>query len=65
MSRRHAALAAILVVLVATPRTAPSHTGGTTGFAAIRIEDSTIRYRMTLWPDALPSAVGDEVRHRP
>ena len=49
-----------LLVLTATPTGA--HTGGSTGYAAITIEDTGVRYQVTLWPASLPAGMGEEVR---
>jgi hypothetical protein len=38
-----------------------AHTGGSIGYAAIAIDGGSIRYRLTLWPSALPPAVADEL----
>jgi hydrogenase/urease accessory protein HupE len=53
-------LAALAVVLSgASPGFA--HTGGSTGYAAIAVDGKTVRYSLTLWPAALPAAIGEEL----
>src|SRR5256886_13247510 len=55
-------------VLVAAAVVSPvfAHTGGSNGYASIAIDrDSvrySVRYSLTLWPAALPPAIGDELR---
>jgi hypothetical protein len=44
-----------LIALVAAAGAAAAHTGGTTGYASIAVEGSTVRYSLTLWPDAVPA----------
>jgi HupE/UreJ protein len=61
MTRGRPLLAGLaLLVLTATPTGA--HTGGSTGYATITIEDARVRYQVTLWPAALPATVGEQIR---
>jgi HupE / UreJ protein len=56
-------LALVLCVLAGAPASpARAHEGGTNGYAVITIEEARVRYRLTLWPAALPAAVGEEMR---
>jgi hypothetical protein len=61
---RGAAMAGGLVLLAALAVTtsARSHTGGSTGYAALAIDDATIRYTLTLWPTTLPAAIRDDMQ---
>lgn len=65
MRSSRARAAWLVVTLVALPAVASPHTGGTTGFASIRVDGATIRYSMTLWPAALPPGIADDLRQRP
>jgi HupE / UreJ protein len=57
-------LALVLCVLVGAPTPpARAHEGGSNGYAVITIEETRVRYRLTLWPAALPTAVAEEI-HR-
>jgi hypothetical protein len=49
-----------LVILAAAQ--VDAHTGGSTGYATIAIEDARVRYQVTLWPAALPPAAGEQIR---
>jgi hypothetical protein len=61
MTRGHPLLAGLgLVILAAAP--AAAHSGGSTGYATIAIEDARVRYQVTLWPAALPPAAGEQIR---
>jgi hypothetical protein len=51
-----------LVVVVAAAGHALGHTGGSSGYAAISAERSSVHYRLTLWPAALPAEVGEVLR---
>jgi hypothetical protein len=56
-------LALVLCVLAGAPTPpARAHEGGSNGYAVITIEETRVRYRLTLWPAALPTAVGEEIR---
>jgi hypothetical protein len=56
-------LALVLCALAsATAAPACAHEGGSNGYAVITIEETRVRYRLTLWPAALPVAVGEEIR---
>lgn len=48
--------------LAACASIAAAHTGGSTGYAAVLVSGSTVRYSLTLSPAALPPELGDEVR---
>jgi len=50
---------ALLVTLAAGP--APAHPGGSNGYAVVTIEGPRVRYSLTLWPTALPPAVGAQI----
>jgi HupE / UreJ protein len=54
------ALAYVLAGATATP--VQAHEGGSNGYAVITIEETRVRYRLTLWPAALPATVGEEIR---
>jgi hypothetical protein len=56
------ALACIGGVVVGAPDPARAHVGGSTGYAAIQISGSTVRYRLTLAPALLPVAVALDLR---
>ena len=51
-------------VLVAAAVVSPvfAHTGGSNGYASVAIDRDSVRYSLTLWPAALPPAIGDELR---
>jgi hypothetical protein len=48
-------------LLAAGLEMAAAHTGGSTGYATIAIEGARVRYQLTLWPAALPPAVGEQI----
>jgi hypothetical protein len=50
-----------LTILAAVVEPAAAHTGGSTGYATIAIEGRRVRYQLTLWPAALPPAVGEQI----
>jgi hypothetical protein len=54
--------AIVLVVMVAAAGHALGHTGGSNGYAAISVERSSVHYRLTLWPAALPPEVAELLR---
>jgi HupE / UreJ protein len=56
------ALVAALALAAASGSPALSHTGGSTGHAAIALDRESIRYSLTLWPAALPPAVAEELQ---
>jgi len=63
VTRRRALLASLVVaVAIAAGSRAEPHTGGSTGYSAIAIERTSVRYSLTLWPAAMPPAIADEVR---
>jgi hypothetical protein len=51
------ALAAVAIAAVAS-----AHTGGSTGYASISVDGASVRYTLTLWPDALAAAVAGDLR---
>jgi hypothetical protein len=53
------ATAGCLVLVAAMMAGAPvlSHTGGSTGYAALAIEGATLRYTLTLWPATLAAPI--------
>ena len=53
---------ALLVAALAAAVPAGAHSGGSTGYAAVTIADSAMRYQLTLWPPALPPEVGEQIR---
>ena len=63
---RTAALAALVALgaLAASGAAAPAgaHTGGTTGYAAVTVHRSTVRYSLVLPVAALPSAMAEDLR---
>ena len=58
------AVRALLLLAAALAGAVPAgaHTGGSTGYAAVTITDSAVRYQLTLWPAALPPEVGEQIR---
>ena len=62
--RARAAVASLAIYcLTADLPAAFAHTGGSTGYAAIIISGTTVRYSLTLSPSALPAAVAEELAH--
>ena len=62
--RARAAVASLAIYwLTAGLPPALGHTGGSTGYASIIISGNTIRYTLTLFPSALPTAVAEELAH--
>src|SRR6266516_2424937 len=62
--RARAAVASLAIYwLIAGLPPALGHTGGSTGYASIIISGNTIRYTLTLFPSALPTAVAEELAH--
>jgi HupE / UreJ protein len=62
MTRRR--FAAMMVGLVFTMVVDPvgAHTGGSTGYAVITVAGGQVRYRLTLWPAALPPSVAEPLQ---
>ena len=54
--------AIVLVVMLSAAGHALGHTGGSNGYAAISVERSSVHYRLTLWPAALPPEVAELLR---
>jgi hydrogenase/urease accessory protein HupE len=54
--------AVVLVALVNIVGAAFAHTGGSTGYASLTVSATTVRYSLTLSPDALPAAVVEELQ---
>lgn len=57
---RNALLGTLAFLAVASP--AGAHTGGSTGYASLSIDGAQVRYRLTLWPGALPTDVSERLR---
>jgi hydrogenase/urease accessory protein HupE len=51
-----------LLCLVTAAASAVAHTGGSTGYASLIVQDTTVRYSLTLSSDALPAAVLEDLR---
>ena len=63
MSARPAVVGAVALLLaVGAVGDSAAHTGGSTGYATLTVERATIRYTLTLWPAALPAAIGEAIR---
>jgi hypothetical protein len=60
--RAAAAACAALVVAVGGELTAVAHTGGSTGYASVTVDRSTVRYVLTLPTAALPSGMAEDLR---
>ena len=60
--RRALTAGLVLAAAAATASPAFSHTGGSTGFAAIVIGRNRIRYSLMLWPATMPPAVAEDLR---
>jgi hydrogenase/urease accessory protein HupE len=58
--RRAPALLWLGIVLLGAS-TAPAHTGGSTGYAAITVSGNALRYRLTLSPAAAPPGLAEEL----
>jgi len=58
-ARRLAGLALVAGAMVSPVL---AHTGGSTGYAVVGIDRESVHYSLTLWPAALPPALGDELR---
>jgi hypothetical protein len=54
-------LMALAALTLATPAGTAAHEGGSNGYAAIAVAHDRVRYSLTLWPTALPPAIGDEI----
>jgi hypothetical protein len=61
MIRLHRLVAVAVLATALSATSAPAHTGGSTGYAAIRVEGAAIRYTLTLWPAAMPPSIADEI----
>ena len=53
---------ALVAGVLASAGPAEAHSGGSTGYAAVTISGSAVRYQLTLWPAALPPEVGEQIR---
>ena len=63
MSAREVVAVALVVLAAVIARDdAAAHTGGSTGYAAVAIDQATIRYTLTLWPATLPPSIADELQ---
>lgn len=51
-----------MLVLFVSAKTTPAHVGGTTGYASITVNRSTVRYTLTLPTAALPSELAEALR---
>jgi hypothetical protein len=51
----------VVTAAVATAGRAQPHTGGSTGYASLTVERTSVRYTLTLWPAAMPPAIADEI----
>ena len=56
------ALAAAVLLTVASVSPAAAHEGGSNGYATITVEGGRVRYQLTLWPASLPAPVGEQIR---
>ena len=54
--------AALVVLVVAGAGPSPAHEGGSNGYATITVDGGRVRYALTLWPAALPPAIGEQIR---
>jgi hypothetical protein len=61
MRPRRTLAAAVSIVTAAAASLAFGHTGGSTGYASIALAGQSVRYSLTLWPAALPSAIAEEL----
>lgn len=61
MTARRVLVTVVLLAAVAHGTRAFPHTGGSTGYASIDIDGPSVRYRLTLWPAALPAAVAQDL----
>jgi hydrogenase/urease accessory protein HupE len=61
--RRLRAASCTGAIWLATVASAVAHTGGSTGFASVFLQDGTLRYSLTLSPTALPQPAA-ELLHR-
>ncbi|HXH84073.1 MAG TPA: hypothetical protein VNN07_14275, partial [Candidatus Tectomicrobia bacterium] len=62
MNRARAVAALAVAVLFAAGGVGSAHTGGTTAYASIVVDGAGVRYRLTLWPAAVPPAVAVQLR---
>jgi len=54
-------LPAALLIVLATAAPVAAHTGGSNGYAVVSVEEDRVRYELTLWPTALPPAIGERI----
>jgi hypothetical protein len=54
-------LVVLVAVAAAGARPVSAHTGGSTGYAVITLDQTGARYSLTLWPAALPPAIAAQV----
>jgi hypothetical protein len=62
VTRARALAPGLLLLVVALVGPAAGHTGGSTGYASVTIERTSVRYILTLWPAAMPPPIADEIR---
>jgi len=61
VTRVRAVVAALLLLAAGVVGPAAGHTGGSTGYASITVERTSVRYTLTLWPAAMLPAIADEI----
>jgi len=62
VTRSTIAVCVVLSVLIGTGTSASAHSGGSTGYASITVERSTVRYALTLPTAALTSQMAEDLR---